>query len=197
MLGGIGLRFNLPGCDVLSCASGKRGSEDREQPVSFQTAKAFCCFHHARCRPAERHCGTSPSLHLATDATHRPHHVLDRVGAGERAPQLCRELQATVNIASSPSRMLAATPGTSWSSLRARLRSSRSGLVGICEPYGFGTGAPHSRGGGRVGHLVRSSLEVARAAGIRGGETASQSTTAIHRLRSKPDSIGRWSCDAP
>jgi hypothetical protein len=31
---------------------------------------------------------------LRTDATHRPHHVLDRVGAGERAPQLCRQLQA-------------------------------------------------------------------------------------------------------
>src|SRR5262249_11762852 len=28
-----------------------------------------------------------PALHVATDTTHCPHHVLDRVGAGERAAQ--------------------------------------------------------------------------------------------------------------
>src|SRR5207344_1847673 len=36
----------------------------------------------------------SPSLSVATDATHGPHHVLDRVGACERAWQLCRQSEA-------------------------------------------------------------------------------------------------------
>ena len=93
MLCGIGLRFNLFGGDVFGRVD-KGSSEDWEQPVGFQTAEALGRFHHACRRPAERHGGISPSLHISTDATHRHHHVLDRVGAGERPPQLCRELQA-------------------------------------------------------------------------------------------------------
>jgi hypothetical protein len=34
---------------------------------------------------AQRHRGMVSSLHIATDPAHRPHHVLDRVGAGEAA----------------------------------------------------------------------------------------------------------------
>jgi hypothetical protein len=92
ILCGNDLRFNLLG-GVRSRPSDKRRSKDREEPVGFQTAEALSRFHHACRRPAERHGGISPSLHIATDATHRPHHVLDRIGAGERATQLGRQLQ--------------------------------------------------------------------------------------------------------
>ena len=76
MLCGFGSRFNLLGGDVFGRVSDKRSSEDREQPVGFQTAEALGRFHHACRRPAEGHGGISPSLHIATEATHRPHHVL-------------------------------------------------------------------------------------------------------------------------
>jgi hypothetical protein len=41
MLCGIGLRFNLLGGDVFGRVSDKRSSEDREQPVGFQSAEAL------------------------------------------------------------------------------------------------------------------------------------------------------------
>jgi hypothetical protein len=53
MLCGIGLRFNLLGGDVFGRVSDKGSSEDREQPVGFQTAEALGRFHHAGRRPAQ------------------------------------------------------------------------------------------------------------------------------------------------
>ena len=39
--------------------------------------EAFGCLHHAGGGPAERHRSILPSLHVATDAAHGPHHVLN------------------------------------------------------------------------------------------------------------------------
>jgi hypothetical protein len=36
---------------------------------------------------AERHDGIASALHIATDTMHRPQHVFDSVGAGERTAQ--------------------------------------------------------------------------------------------------------------
>lgn len=74
--------------------SDKRSPQDRKLLVGFQSTEALGGFHHSGGRPTQRHRGISPSLHVATDAAHRPHHVLDRVGAGERAPELCRQSEA-------------------------------------------------------------------------------------------------------
>jgi hypothetical protein len=93
MLCGIGLRFNLLRNGVLAGVSDKRSLEDRELPVGPQSTKALGCFHHAGSRTAQRHLGISPSLHVVTDATNGAHHVLDSVGAGERAPRRCRKAE--------------------------------------------------------------------------------------------------------
>ena len=77
MLCGVGLRFNLVRDELLGGVSDKRSPEDRELLVGFQAAEAFSRFHHSSGRPAQRHRSISPSLHIATDATHGPHHVLD------------------------------------------------------------------------------------------------------------------------
>src|SRR4029077_5718520 len=51
-------------------------------------SEAFGCFPHSGCGPAHRHRGRAPAFYVAADAPHRAHHILDNVGAGERAPQL-------------------------------------------------------------------------------------------------------------
>lgn len=59
-------------------------SEDWQVFTSFQSTKALACLHHAGSRSAQRHDGIAPALHIAPDTMHRPHHVFDSVGAGER-----------------------------------------------------------------------------------------------------------------
>ena len=133
MLCGIGLRFNLLGGYVFGRVSDKGSSEDREQPVGFQTAEALGRFHHACRRPAERPGGISPSLHIATDATHRPHHVLDFP-----TPQLCRELQAidsqhlveTLEDAGGNAGRLLVEPA-------GEIAQQPLGLVGVVEPQAW------------------------------------------------------------
>ena len=128
MLCGISVVFN-PFADEFGLMRCKRSSENRQVLIGFQSTKAFGRLQHAGGGPAQCHRSISPSLHVATDATHGPHHVLDRVGqASERRSFAGRPRRLTVSISSSPSRMLAATPGASWSSRRARLRNSRSAL---------------------------------------------------------------------
>src|SRR5215475_8086493 len=92
MLCGVSVVFNSSG-DVLGLMSCKRSSENGQVLVGFQSTEALGCLHHAGGGPAQRHRGISPSLHVATDAAHGPHHVLNRVGAGERAPELYSEAQ--------------------------------------------------------------------------------------------------------
>src|SRR6266540_606298 len=93
MLCGVSVVINSLG-DVLGLMSRKRSSENGQLLVGFQSTEAFGCLHHAGGGPAQRHRGISPPLHVATDATHGPHHVLDRVGAGERAPEFYRQAEA-------------------------------------------------------------------------------------------------------
>ena len=93
MLCGVSVVFNSLG-DILGLMSCKCSSENGQLLVGFQSTEAFGCLHHAGGGPAQRHRGISPSLHVATDAAHGPHHVLNRVGAGERAPELCRQAEA-------------------------------------------------------------------------------------------------------
>src|SRR6266536_6418164 len=62
--------------------------------VCFQLAESLGCFHHGNSGPTQHHGRISPSLHVATDPAHSPHHVLDRIGACERAPELCRQTEA-------------------------------------------------------------------------------------------------------
>ena len=113
MLCGISVVFNLLG-DVFALVSCQRSSENRQMLVGFQSTEALGRFQHSGGRPAQRHRGITPALHVATDATHCPHHVLDRVGAGERAPQRRWQFEpGDGQYPSSPSRMLAATPGAS------------------------------------------------------------------------------------
>src|ERR1035438_6100101 len=77
----------------LFVVSGKRGPQGRKLLVGFQPAKALLGFVHGRSGPAQGHRGRTPALHIAGDATHGAHHVLDDVGAGERAPQLGRQTE--------------------------------------------------------------------------------------------------------
>src|SRR5258708_4611695 len=84
MLCCVSVVFNSLG-DVLGLMSCKRSSENGQLLVGFQSTEAFCCLHHAGGGPAQRHRGVSPPLHVATDAAHGPHHVLNCVGAGARA----------------------------------------------------------------------------------------------------------------
>jgi hypothetical protein len=127
MLCCVSVVFNALG-DVPGLMSCKRSSENGQVLVGFQSTEAFGCLHHAG-GPAQRHRGISPSLHVATDAAHVPiMFSIELVQASERLSFTGKPRRLTVSISSSPSRMLAATAGASWSSRRARLRNSRSAL---------------------------------------------------------------------
>src|SRR5262249_30912267 len=93
MLCGVSVVFNSLG-DVLGLMCCKCSSENGQLRVGFQSTEAFGCLHHAGGGPAQRHRGVSPSLHVATDAAHGPHIVLNWVGAGERTPERYRKAEA-------------------------------------------------------------------------------------------------------
>ncbi len=77
----------------LFVVSGKRGPQGGKLLVGFQPAEALVGFVHGRSSPAQGHRGGAPALHIAGDATHGAHHIFDDVGAGQRAPQLCRQTE--------------------------------------------------------------------------------------------------------
>src|SRR5262245_44078076 len=113
MLCGVSVVFNSLG-DVLGLMRCKCSSKNGQVLAGFQSTEAFGCLHHAGGGPAQRHRGISPSLDVATDAAHGPHHVLiELVQASERLSFTGKPRRLTVSISSSPSRMLAATPGAS------------------------------------------------------------------------------------
>ena len=60
----------------------------------LEASEALDCLHHAGCRPTQRHGSVSPSFHVVADAAHGPHHVLNAVGARERATELCWQTKA-------------------------------------------------------------------------------------------------------
>jgi hypothetical protein len=45
----------------------KRGAQARQLLVGLQSAEAFGGFDHGRARPAQRHGGVAPPLHIAAD----------------------------------------------------------------------------------------------------------------------------------
>jgi hypothetical protein len=124
---GFGLkRFRLY-TDFL--ASEECGLESGKLSVGFQAAEALRGFEHRGAGPAQRHPGVTPALHVAADASESANQVLDDVRARQRTSELGRQAEAVDGQDSSrPSRMLAATPGASGSSRRARFRISRSAL---------------------------------------------------------------------
>ena len=77
----------------LFVVSGKGGPQGRKLHVGFQPAKALLGFVHSRRSPTQGHRGRTPALHIAGDETHGAHHIFDDVGAGRRAPQLCRQTE--------------------------------------------------------------------------------------------------------
>src|SRR4051812_1912601 len=73
----------------------QQGSFERRQLlVGHQPPEAFLGFHHAGSGPAQGHRGIPPALHVAADLPDGAVHVLDDVGAGQRAAQLPRQPQA-------------------------------------------------------------------------------------------------------
>ena len=71
----------------------KRGPQGRKSLVGFQPPEALLGFVHGRSSPAQGHRRRTPALHISGDATQGPHHILDDVGAGQRAPQLRRQTE--------------------------------------------------------------------------------------------------------
>src|SRR3972149_7195848 len=73
---------------VVGLMSSQRGFEYWQLLVRLETSEALGRFQHTGSGPTQRHGGIAPSLHVATNTAHGAHHVFDRVGTGERAPEL-------------------------------------------------------------------------------------------------------------
>ena len=91
---GLGLLFKGWVDLLLGLAGCQRGPQDLELPVSLQPPESLGGFHHASGRPTQGHLGILPSFDVAADAADGAVHVLDDVGAGERAAQLGRKAEA-------------------------------------------------------------------------------------------------------
>ena len=112
---------------LLGLVSSKGGPQGRQLLAGLQPPEALGRLHHGSTGPAQRHGGIVPAFDVAADPADGAVHVLDDVGAGQRAAQFGRKpRRMTVRISSRPSRMLAETPGASCSRRRARLRISFS-----------------------------------------------------------------------
>ncbi len=68
-------------------------AQNRELLVGLEAAEALLCFQHAGRRPAQGHGGMAPAFDVGADPADRAHHVLDDVGAGQRAAQLLGQAQ--------------------------------------------------------------------------------------------------------
>lgn len=64
--------------------------EFRQLPMRLQSSEAGLRLHHASGGPPQGHRGIAPALHVACHVPDRALHVLDGVGAGQRAAQLGR-----------------------------------------------------------------------------------------------------------
>src|SRR6516164_601957 len=93
MLCGVSVVFNSLGLMCCKC-----NSEKGQVLIGFQSTEAFGCLHHAGGGPAQRHCGVSPSLHVATDAAHGPHHVSGRSPSGSRTARLTLRVDKLISI---------------------------------------------------------------------------------------------------
>jgi hypothetical protein len=106
---------------------GQRVPEGGQMPVSLEPAEAGLRLHHSGSSPAQRHRGIAPSLHVARHTPDRALHVLDGIGAGERAAQLQRQSEAIdgQDLIEASTR-LAATPRASRCMRFARPLMTRS-----------------------------------------------------------------------
>ena len=106
--------------------------------MRLQSSEAFGGFLHSGGGPAQRHRGRSPSLHVAADATHRAHHILHDVGAGERPTKFLRQteprdgedfVEALQNLAE--------TPGPVVFQTSCEIADQLLGLVGVVQLPGL------------------------------------------------------------
>src|SRR5207342_2559874 len=119
---------------LLGLKSSQRGFEYWQLLVRLEALEAFGGFHLvASIMPAAvqrsamlafRHRFTLRQTRRTVPITFS----IELVQASERRSFAGSFRRLTVSISSRPSRMLAATPGASWSSRRARLRNRRSAL---------------------------------------------------------------------
>ena len=86
--------FNIAVHRVLDPVSSKGGPQGWQMFAGFQPPEAFGRFPHGSAGPAQRHGGIIPAFDVAADAADRAVHVLDDVGAGQRAAQFGRQAQA-------------------------------------------------------------------------------------------------------
>jgi hypothetical protein len=122
ILCGLGNALKRVSCAMFGLACTQSGPETRQLPISLQPSKALGRLH-AGGGPAQRHLRIAPSFDVATHPPQRALDVLDRIGAGKRSSS-GRPSRLTVRISSSPSRMLAATPGAGFLIRAASSRSS-------------------------------------------------------------------------
>ena len=94
MLCGLPVLLKFRFGSVFGLMRSQRSSECWELLPGLEASEAFGGFHHAGRRQAERHIHILPPLHIAADASHGAHSVLDCVGTGERAPELGRQTEA-------------------------------------------------------------------------------------------------------
>src|SRR5215510_7763838 len=131
MLCGVSVVFNSLG-DVLGLMCCKCNSEKGQVLIGFQSTEAFGCLHHAGGGPAQRHCGVSPSLHVATDARHGPNHVSGRSPSGSRTASLSLRVDTLISIrfmAQRPSQSSAVPPSNLMAVVTAHPRAMHSNLV--------------------------------------------------------------------
>jgi len=85
ILCGIGVRFNFICHEMFGGVSDEPALRTGRRLLPFNRRKRLL----ASIMPAaaERHDGIASALHIATDMMHRPQHVFDSVGAGERTAQ--------------------------------------------------------------------------------------------------------------
>src|SRR6516164_9680854 len=108
MLCGVSVVFNSLG-DVLGLMCCKCNSEKGQVLIGFQSTEAFGCLHHAGGGPAFRHRFTLRQTRRTVPIMFS----IELVQASERLSVTGKPRRLTVSISSSPSRMLAATPGAS------------------------------------------------------------------------------------
>src|SRR5271154_3172225 len=90
---------------MLDLMRGKSSAQQRKLLARFQSPEALGGFLHRRRGPAQCHRCIPPAFDVAADAADRAQHVLDDVGAGERAAQ--RQRQAKPKILKTSESILA------------------------------------------------------------------------------------------
>src|SRR5262244_2437463 len=113
MLCGVSVVFNSLG-DVLGLMRCKCSSKNGQVLVGFQSTEAFGCLHHAG--GVQRNAIAAFRHRFTLRQTRRTVPIIfsiELVQASERLSFTGKPRRLTVSISSSPSRMLAATPGAS------------------------------------------------------------------------------------